>query len=432
MNAKRYLWMWALLLLSVGACKESSRFESGADDSLPPGKPTITRWTPLYGGARFFYTLPPDEDLLSVNGEYTNDQGKTFFFTSSYYVDSLDVIGLGSTDPHMISLYCVDRAGNRSEVVKQEITPLEPSISRVAGSLAVKPGFSSFLVDWINELQQVVNVYISFKYTQQGEFHDHVAVFSSNVLKERKFIEDLYLTPEEPIDVSVRVEDQYGNSTEEIPFGEIHLLEDVELDKSKWVIPNANDSTVTINGQVINTGVPAMFGDNLEGRMSKLIDGIIDRGDNLNFFHTGGRGRTGFSRDGNMPWNIIIDLGDYYRLSRVITVQRHTGGLANIERGQYYRSENCGEFRLFVFNEQTEKWDTISTQRTAIPQGVSDLQFVKLGEAGDMAYFYPDDPQYTQPTRWFRYEGLHCFDDNYSSTGANCMSELTLYGKKAE
>ncbi|MPM67797.1 hypothetical protein SDC9_114722 [bioreactor metagenome] len=187
-----------------------------------------------------------------------------------------------------------------------------------------------------------------------------------------------------------------------------------------------------VGGKVINTGVPAMFGNNLEGRMTKLIDGIIDRGDNLNFFHTGGRGRTGFSRDGNMPWNIIIDLGDYYQLSRVVTVQRHSGGLANIERGQYYRSENCGEFRLYVFNEQTEKWDSLTTQRTPIPHGVSDLQIVKMGEAGDMAYFYPDDPQYTQPTRWFRYEGLHCFVDNYSSTGANCMSELTLFGKKVK
>ena len=128
----------------------------------------------------------------------------------------------------------------------------------------------------------------------------------------------------------------------------------------------------------------------------------------------------------------MIDLGDYYELSRVITVQRHSGGLANIERGQYYRAENCGEFRLYVFNDQTEKWDSISTQRTPIPQGVSDLQIVKMGEAGDMAYFFPDDPQYTRPTRWFRYEGLYCFDDNYSSTGANCMSELTLYGKKVK
>lgn len=432
MKARTYLWILALLLLGVSACEESSRFKAGADDDNPPGKPTINSWKPLYGGARFFYTIPRDEDLLSVNAEYTNKQGKTFYFTSSFYSDSLDVIGLGSTEPKEIILYAVDRAGNRSESVKQQIIPLEPSISRVVSSLSVKPGFSSFLVDWINELEQVVNVYVSFKYTQGGKLHDYVSVFSSNVLKERKFIKDLNLKPDEPVEVSIRVEDQYGNTTENISFGSINLLEDTEIDKSKWIIPNFNDSTVTFKGKTINTGVPAMFGDNLEGRMSKLIDGIIDRGDNLNFFHTGGRGRTGFSRDGNMPWNIIIDLGGYYQLSRIVTVQRHTGGLANIERGQYYRSENCGEFRLWYFNELTEQWDSVSTQRTPIPQGVNDLQFVKLGEAGDMAYFYPDDPKYTPPTRWFRYEGLHCFDDNYSSTGANCMSELTLYGKKAE
>jgi len=432
MKARTYLWILALLLLGVSACEESSRFKAGADDDNPPGKPTINSWKPLYGGARFFYTIPRDEDLLSVNAEYTNKQGKTFYFTSSFYSDSLDVIGLGSTEPKEIILYAVDRAGNRSESVKQQIIPLEPSISRVVSSLSVKPGFSSFLVDWINELEQVVNVYVSFKYTQGGKLHDYVSVFSSNVLKERKFIKDLNLKPDEPVEVSIRVEDQYGNTTENVSFGSINLLEDTEIDKSKWIIPNFNDSTVTFKGKTINTGVPAMFGDNLEGRMSKLIDGIIDRGDNLNFFHTGGRGRTGFSRDGNMPWNIIIDLGGYYQLSRIVTVQRHTGGLANIERGQYYRSENCGEFRLWYFNELTEQWDSVSTQRTPIPQGVNDLQFVKLGEAGDMAYFYPDDPKYTPPTRWFRYEGLHCFDDNYSSTGANCMSELTLYGKKAE
>lgn len=430
---KIYKWIWPLaILLGICACEEGSRFQSSGGDSTPPGKPTIIKWEPLYGGARFFYTIPADEDLLSVNAEYTNDKGKTFYFTSSFYIDSLDVIGLGSTDPKMIKLYSVDRAGNRSEPVSVEITPYESSITRVARTLAVKPGFSSFLVDWANELEQLINVYVSFKYVQDGQLRDIVSVFSSNELKERRFIQNLHLASTEPVEVSVRVEDHYGNSTENIPFGEIFLLEDEELDKSKWVIPNANDSTVIVGGKVINTGVPAMFGNNLEGRMTKLIDGIIDRGDNLNFFHTGGRGRTGFSRDGNMPWNIIIDLGDYYQLSRVVTVQRHSGGLANIERGQYYRSENCGEFRLYVFNEQTEKWDSLTTQRTPIPQGVSDLQIVKMGEAGDMAYFYPDDPQYTQPTRWFRYEGLYCFVDNYSSTGANCMSELTLFGKKVK
>src|SRR3546814_19394729 len=81
------------------------------------------------------------------------------------------------------------------------------------------------------------------------------------------------------------------------------------------------------------------FGNGLEGRTRYVIDDIIDQGDNLNFMHTHSRGRTGRAEDGNMPWNVIIDLGDYYELSRIITVQRHSGGLANISLGQYYRYE---------------------------------------------------------------------------------------------
>jgi hypothetical protein len=433
MKTKVYLILLATAFCCMYSCTENSRFETSGGDTAPPSPPVIKKWIPLNGGARFFYTIPDNEDLLCVNGEYTNDQGRTYFFTSSFYLDSLDVIGLGDTNPHVIRLYSVDRAGNRSEYVEQEITPLEPAISRVSKTVVVKPGFSSFFVDWMNELKQNINVYIMFEYSDSGIPREIISVFSSNQVTERRFINDLYLSPTDPINVNIKIEDQYGNTTDYISFGQIFLQEDYEIDKSKWIIPNANDSTVEIRGKIINTGVPAMFGDNLEGRMSKLIDGIIDRGDNLNFFHTGSRGRTGFSKDANMPWNIIIDLGDYYQLSRIITVQRHTGGLDNISRGQYYRSENCGEFRLFVFNDETEAWDTISTQRTPIPlEGISELEYVILGEAGDIAYFYPDEPQYTRATRWFRYEGLHCFDDNYTSTGANCMSELTLYGRKAQ
>jgi hypothetical protein len=433
MKTKKYLLTLLIIGLGLAACKESTRFESASDDKTPPGKPEIIRWEPLYGGARFFYNIPPDEDLLSVDAEYTAKSGKTFRFTASFYLDSLDVLGLGDTIPHQIRLYGVDRAGNRSEPAIVEITPKESAITRVLGSVIVKPGFSSFFVDWENELSQVVNVYIHFKYSENGTNRDLVSVFSSNQEKERRFINGLYLGPQDPIEVGIQVEDIYGNITEEKSYGNITLREDSELDKNQWIIPAGNDSTITLrDGSKFNTGVPAIFGENLEGRMSKLIDGIIDRGDNLNFFHTGGRGRTGFSKDGNMPWNIIIDLGGYYRLSRINTVQRHTGGLENISRGQYYRYENCGEFRLWVFNESTLEWDSISTQRTPIPSFTNELQFVKLGEMGDMAYFYPDEPDYTPPTRWFRYEGLHCFDDNYSSTGANCMSELTLFGIRAQ
>jgi hypothetical protein len=435
MKTKIFTYLLILVAVCISACKEDSRFETESSSTTPPGVPTNITWKPLYGGPRFHYTITTDEDLLTVNAEYTNEKGDTYFFSSSFYKDSVDIYGLGDMNEHTIYLYGVNRAGVKSEKVPVNITPLEPAISRVASSLDLKAGFSSFFLDWENELEQVVNVYIYFKYKERtgGSMRDLVSVFSSNKDTERRFVNNVLVAPTDPVNISVRVEDRYGNSTELKEFGDIFLQEDYELDKTVWHIPEANDSTIVLrNGERFNTQVPAMFGNNLEGRMEKLYNGIIDRGDNLDFFHTGGRGRTGLTKDGNMPWNIIIDMGDYYQFSRIVTTQRHSGGIENITRGQYYMYENCGEFRLYVFDEVEMRWDTCSMQRTPVPQGISELQYVLLGEAGDQAYFYPDNPQYTKPARWFRYEGLHCFDDNYSSTGANCMSELTLFGVKAK
>jgi len=436
MNTKRILYLLMLITLCVSACKEQGRYEPTVGSTTPPGPPTDISWQPLYGGARFHYTIPRDEDLISVNAEYTNERGETFFFSSSFYKDSVDVYGFGAEKDYTVYLYGVNRAGKESNKVPVQVIPLEPAISRVVKTLDLKAGFSSFFLDWENELEQVVNIYIAYKYNEQGVARDLVRVFSSNKLKERQFVNDVFAGPTDPINVKVNVEDRYGNTSEVVDFGDIYLLEDYSFDKSIMSFPEANDSTIILrNGTRFNTGVPALFGESYEGRMSKLIDDVIDRGDNLNFFHTGGRGRTGFSKDGNLPWNVIMDLGDYYQLSRINTVQRHTGSLndpnSSINREQYYRSENCGEFRLYYFDEDILEWVLCSEQRTPIPEGLSELQYVLLGEAGDQAYMYPDDPQYTKPTRWFRYECLHCFDSNYTSTDANCMSELTVYGKKA-
>lgn len=431
-----FIFLFTLVLGYLISCKEGSRFETEESSTTPPGPPTNVTWIPINGGARFYYTPPKDNDLLSIDAEYTNPSGKTFRFTASYYIDSLDVIGLGTTDPQKVSLFGVNRAGLRSNAVNIDITPLESAVTRVARTLIIKPGFSSFFVDWANELKQLINVYVHFKYNDRGVNRDIVSVFSSNMEIDRKFILNLNLDPNIPIEVSLRVEDYYGNSTEETSFGTIFLLEDNMLDKSIMRFPAPNDSTVILrNGTRVNSGIPAMFGDAKEGRMAKLIDGIIDVGVNAsainNFFHTDSRGRNGVTGIANQnDWNIILDLGGYYRLSRIVTHQRRSEDTPN--RGQYYRNENCGEFRLWVFNESTLQWDSITTQKTPIPQGITELEIVRLGQAGDMAYFYPDDPQYTIPTRWFRYEMVNGFESNYSTahSNINCMSELTLYGIK--
>ncbi|MFZ5431996.1 MAG: DUF4959 domain-containing protein [Bacteroidota bacterium] len=419
---KRYILLIFAALLILTACEEELRHRASSDDKVPPQPPTNVTYKPLFGGARFYYDLPADEDLLSIEATYTNADKKTFTFSSSYFVDSLDVYGFGDTIDYKIDLYAVDRAGNRSNPVNVTVKPLEPAITRVVKSLDLKPGFSSFFLDWINELEQSINVYIDFSYSKGGTTHQHTAVFSSNLPSDRRFVENLYLTPQELVSVKVRVTDIYGNKSEPVDLGQISLLEDIKIPKNNWFLPAANDSIA---------GVPQCFGDGLEGRLRYVIDDIIDRGDNLNFMHTHSRGKTGRTQDGNMPWNVIIDMGDYYELSRIVTVQRHSGGLANINRGQYYRGENVGIYELYILNEETNEWEYVTQHKIEVPVGLSELEFVKKGEAGDMAYMYPDNPGYTKPARWFRYRAMKGFGGNYTLDNANCLSEITLYGRKA-
>lgn len=410
-----------IILLTVAACKKQQRFTMESD-STPPGKITLRSYQPLYGGARFFYTIPNDEDLLGVEAVYTNENNQTFKFMSSYFIDSLDVYGFADIRDYKVQLFAVDRAGNRSEPLDVSITPLEPAYRKVASTIQAKPGFSSFFLDWNNELQQNITVYVDYEFPDKGTTRNLTTVFSSNLLTDRRFVNDLFLTPSEKVKVKVRVGDIYGNITDPIDKGEFNLFEDVQIPKQNWVLPNANDSI---------GGVPMCFGNGLEGRSAKVIDGIIDRGDNLNFMHTQARGRTGRAADGNMPWNFIIDLGAKYEISRIITTQRHSGGLANVNRGQYYQSENVGLFRVYIWDDVKNAWEFIMEHKIPVPQGLTELEFVKKGEAGDMAYMFPDNPAYTKATRWFRYEAVKSFNGNYTLDDANCLSEITLFGRRA-
>lgn len=410
-----------IILLTVAACKKQQRFTMESD-STPPGKITLRSYQPLYGGARFFYTIPNDEDLLGVEAVYTNENNQTFKFMSSYFIDSVDVYGFADIRDYKVQLFAVDRAGNRSEPLDVSITPLEPAYRKVASTIQAKPGFSSFFLDWNNELQQNITVYVDYEFPDKGTTRNLTTVFSSNLLTDRRFVNDLFLTPNEKVKVKVRVGDIYGNITDPIDKGEFNLFEDVQIPKQNWVLPNANDSI---------GGVPMCFGNGLEGRSAKVIDGIIDRGDNLNFMHTQARGRTGRAADGNMPWNFIIDLGAKYEISRIITTQRHSGGLANVNRGQYYQSENVGLFRVYIWDDVKNAWEFIMEHKIPVPQGLTELEFVKKGEAGDMAYMFPDNPAYTKATRWFRYEAVKSFNGNYTLDDANCLSEITLFGRRA-
>jgi hypothetical protein len=114
------------------SCKEQPRFEIGYTDTEPPEMPICLGYEPLYGGARIRFTVPEDEDVLTIDASYINSQGKTIWFSVSYFQDTINVYGFSDTLEHIVQLYSVDRAGNKSEAIPVPVKPLEPAYTRVA------------------------------------------------------------------------------------------------------------------------------------------------------------------------------------------------------------------------------------------------------------------------------------------------------------
>ena len=148
------------------------RYRSGSNSKI--------RVIPLNGGARIFYDLPKDEQLLQIVAEIIASNGRNFKFSSSFYKDSLDVWGLGENREYTFNIWAETRAGVKSAMVPVKVTPNKSSIWDVKESIVVNPGFGALIVDWKNPQAQTVNVFVDLDFMLNGERKLLGLVYSSN------------------------------------------------------------------------------------------------------------------------------------------------------------------------------------------------------------------------------------------------------------
>jgi len=390
-----------VILIALAGCEESKRYKISGGDTTPPGAPIFLDSRPLVGGARVFFLSPKDEDLLYVEASYISEAGKRLRFSASYFTDSLDVYGFARAGEHIIELCAVDRAGNRSISVHALVESLEPPVVLVAKSVELFSSFASMLMKWNNVLREPVYVWVDLSYTQNGARSEHTAVFTT-VQSEIRSIDSLKLYADEPVSVKVSVKDKYNNVVQ-AKDTTIVLLTDEEIAKDRWSLP----SPYSVMGSVLQ--VDGM-------RLEAVIDGLIDI-DDENYFVT---------LQPN-PWNIIIDLGEEYELSRIVTHQRWSGyadavfGILD-EQGNLYRGDNVLMYNMYGWDETVSRWELLSRRVINPPVVTVESQYTALGKAGDKAFLYPEEPRFSKPTRWFRFEAVN----------GKYISEITLYGRKAQ
>jgi hypothetical protein len=308
-------------------------------------------------------------------------------------------------------------------------------------------GFDAVFVRWSNTLGTPVHVIVDYEFTLDGANRKLTTVFSASDTSYYSYINDLAVSVESKIKVTTRVKDDQDNYTEYRVFDDLHVMKDEEVprataDKKLWMLPAACSTPLEDEGNTIN-----QTGDAYEGRLESVIDGYID-GPGLigemqyNYMMASTDAKDPYqSACGEKKWSLIIDLGDYYELSRIITYQRYDGANSHDAngvliagmRGAYYGGEgsNVQKYRMFGWNDVNHDWDTISDHSIPVPKGnISDIEWYKLGKAGDMAYMLPKAPGFTKPYRWFRYQQLGSFQgpNTYSnSTDGNLLSEIRLF-----
>lgn len=400
------------------SCSDSDE----SKDTQAPGQITDIRFVPNYGGGYFLYNIPGDADFLYVRADYTVDSGEKVSKTSSTYSDTLFIEGLGQVKEYEVKFYSVDRNKNTSEPLIQRITPLDANTNMVAKTITVRPGFSSLIAEWKNELKQNVDVFVKLS----DGVNVAEKVLSSNE-KEGKFsVENL---ENRNYTVSVYVKDQYGNISPVRDCGTITPLPDGKLDKKPWSFlanqylygnkwnyaSNDNPDKQTPYDEYMGTfrndslkNAPASA---YEGRVEKLWDDIlfIRNPENLNIFNTGEYG---------YPYSYFIDLGRSVKGSRVRYHQRTLDS---------YGNENVQTFQLWISDDSdptdgVTNWEMVGTYKIIRPadQYEADLE----AEAGHEFILYPDETKYTKPFRYLRFKAIKGFTERMVSVG----SELSMYG----
>jgi len=384
----------AASLLIMAACEEAKRFEISGGDKTPPGEPVFVGSKPLPGGARVFFIPPDDEDVLAIEASYLNADGKKVRFIESYFTDSLDVLGFGKAGAHLIELCAIDRSGNRSTSILAAVEALAPPVELVAKSLKLLPSFASMLVKWTNTLRESVYVTVEYSFMLNGEIHNFTRVFST-FQTEMRPIDSLKLFHNEPVLVKVSVKDKYGNMVSKRDTT-IVLLTDELIPKDRWLLP--------VPG--ITMGI--MQADGVNHYMA--IDDLIEINISSNYFIT----------TMNNPWNFIIDLGEEYELSRIVTHQRWSGASGISVQGNLYSGNNVLNYNLYVWNGRA--WQLLSRCNIIPPMVMSETEYTDMGKAGDMFFIFPEEPRFSIPARWVRLEAL----------SGKYISEITLYGRKAQ
>jgi len=396
MNKLTYLLTLAFAGFLIGSCDSSDI----KDDTTAPGKLSVQSVTPTSGGGIIYYDLPVDNDILFVRADYINAQGDEVFRVSSKENDSIEISGLIDTSPVTVNLSVYDTGQNQSEVVSVDFSPDRSFIFDVIESLEITPDLGGVRVNWINDEEKTVFIYVSIT---GSDGKKEIRILSSSNQNGARFVRGLAA---EEQNFSIKVEDFDGNSTPDTDFGAFTPLFEEKIDKTSWrLVSNLSVNGDAWEGQTVN------FWDD-------IVDTVSTNSDNSYFIIY--RSLNG----GVLRWplDIVIDLNKNVKINRFKVWQRAFWYNGPANTAYYYQAENLRSFEVYVSNDKVE-WQLLGNFDIGDPSdGSGNIPDEKIDEAAQGHDFNLDEV--SPDFRYFKFS----ITANYGSDTYVHGSEISLFG----
>lgn len=389
-----YLIVVSIFLLS---CKEENLLQPyGAKDSVVPGKVSNIEVKNIPGGAVLKYDLPKDEDLFYVKAVYKSSLGVVKSVSSSAYVDSLKIEGLGNTEEYEVKIYSVNHREEASEPAFVKINPLTPPVETVFKSLTYAVDFGGFVVSYENENAANIAIYVIKLDSTKTFYESYDAAYTS--MKQGTF--SVRGLPAEENQFGLYVRDRYDNISDTLFFVDTPIYEE-QLDKKLFI-------SLQVPGDV--------RWDFYEGAPEKAWDDVVSNG---NYAHT--------DYPTQFPHRFTMDLGVDVRLSRFRFWQRpgddvlYQHGAPKRYRVYGRASKPEGGSESDPLSGWTLLLECNSIKPSGLPVGQNSGEDVEFASKGEEFTFSRD----ISVIRYLRFEML----ESWSGMECSTISELSFWGQ---
>jgi hypothetical protein len=387
---KNIFYLLLFFFLTLVSCAEKELLP--ISKSLgKPGVVTNVVTEALPGGVEVSYLIPKTEDILAVKAVYTLTNGQTCEVVTSYYENSLKILGYDDQKEHEAKLYTVNRAQELSAPVSFRFTPLESPLSKVIKTVNIISDFGGANFSWVNEEKAP----ITFEFIAQDSLGQMLVrnVYTSEAESAGRSIRGFAAVPWRFATIA---SDRYGNKSDTIyPPSILTPLYEERLDKTKMsVMKLSKDANFT----------------NWEGMDFYLID------DDKSTF--------GHSPSNSMPAAFTIDIGRKAKLSRVVLFNR-------LFNSSYYSWGNPKRLSVYVCHTTPSssgdwnEWTHIMDIEQMKPSGSAGTTMTDEDRDFALDGFEFPFPIEMSPVRYVRIK----VNETWTGTTYTHPAEVDIYGE---